>query len=372
LLMKEHREAKGKPCIVAKPSNDLAAHFIPSLLEAESCPVIVQSSQLAWFSAYPTSTFLLDTHHVKSGEMKECKEVLRKAKSYRHPNAPILFDYSLEKDEDSIRIQLLTSNYKKNCLDDLKRMGESISPENVRLVIAAIVSLVEDFGISILAGIDLTKIWFEEDTPVIQGISYASILDSGCHAKKYVWQTEAPFSRLALLLAEMISGSLSQFSSFSSCISKLSKIHSDVGDFLTLLMAEDIGVKDVKANPFLKNEQLGPRLLTDGLGISDSNTSPIDLSYVNTPRDLSGGSRYHTDFEEIEFLGKGGFGSVLKVKNLIDGRFYAVKKIRLNPLDKESSKRLIREVQTLSRLQSEFIVRYEIFLIMTKVLSGLV
>ncbi|EPX72567.1 PEK/GCN2 protein kinase Gcn2 [Schizosaccharomyces octosporus yFS286] len=68
-------------------------------------------------------------------------------------------------------------------------------------------------------------------------------------------------------------------------------------------------------------------------------------------------SRYETDFEEIEFLGKGGFGEVVKVKNRIDGRFYAIKKLLLHNNDKENS-RILREVMTLSRLHHDHVVRY--------------
>ena len=89
-----------------------------------------------------------------------------------------------------------------------------------------------------------------------------------------------------------------------------------------------------------------------------SSSIQADLPLITAPKEINSVSRYHSDFEEIEFLGRGGFGSVLKVRNLVDGRYYAVKKIRLNPLDSDASKRLIREVQTLSRLQSEYIVRY--------------
>ncbi len=38
-------------------------------------------------------------------------------------------------------------------------------------------------------------------------------------------------------------------------------------------------------------------------------------------------SRYFDDFEEIECIGRGGFGSVYKVKNKLDDRFYAIKKV---------------------------------------------
>jgi serine/threonine protein kinase len=66
-------------------------------------------------------------------------------------------------------------------------------------------------------------------------------------------------------------------------------------------------------------------------------------------------SRYQADFEEVEFLGEGGFGKVVKAKNKLDGRFYAIKKIKLRPEDNEQ--KVFREVNALSRLNHQFIVR---------------
>ncbi|KAJ1992288.1 eukaryotic translation initiation factor 2-alpha kinase [Dimargaris cristalligena] len=69
-------------------------------------------------------------------------------------------------------------------------------------------------------------------------------------------------------------------------------------------------------------------------------------------------SRYRSDFEEIEFLGKGGYGEVVKARNKLDDRFYAVKKIKLDPRDVETNRKILREVTTLSRLHHEYVVRY--------------
>ncbi|GAM21149.1 hypothetical protein SAMD00019534_043240 [Acytostelium subglobosum LB1] len=68
-------------------------------------------------------------------------------------------------------------------------------------------------------------------------------------------------------------------------------------------------------------------------------------------------SRYHGDFEEIQLLGRGGFGQVVKVRNRLDGRFYAIKKIKLDR-DQTLNKRILREVITLSRLHHQHVVRY--------------
>ena len=67
-------------------------------------------------------------------------------------------------------------------------------------------------------------------------------------------------------------------------------------------------------------------------------------------------SRYHTDFEEIKKLGQGGFGEVVQVKNKLDGRFYAIKKIKLKK--GQDINRIMIEVKTLSRMQHRHVLRY--------------
>nr|CAD1836991.1 unnamed protein product [Ananas comosus var. bracteatus] len=68
-------------------------------------------------------------------------------------------------------------------------------------------------------------------------------------------------------------------------------------------------------------------------------------------------SRYLNDFEEVRPLGHGGFGRVALCKNKLDGRQYAVKKIRLKDRSPLNEK-ILREVATLSRLQHKHVVRY--------------
>ncbi|XP_006478695.2 eIF-2-alpha kinase GCN2 isoform X1 [Citrus sinensis] len=69
-------------------------------------------------------------------------------------------------------------------------------------------------------------------------------------------------------------------------------------------------------------------------------------------------SRYLNDFEELQPLGHGGFGHVVLCKNKLDGRHYAVKKIRLKDKSLPVNDRILREVATLSRLQHQHVVRY--------------
>ena len=69
-------------------------------------------------------------------------------------------------------------------------------------------------------------------------------------------------------------------------------------------------------------------------------------------------SRYATDFEELEEIGRGGFGIVYKARHRLDGNIYAIKKIKLSDKDREENKRIRREITYLSSLNNQYIVRY--------------
>ncbi|GAB1865561.1 Nuclear pore complex protein Nup155 [Camponotus japonicus] len=68
-------------------------------------------------------------------------------------------------------------------------------------------------------------------------------------------------------------------------------------------------------------------------------------------------SRYLTDFEPVDCLGKGGYGIVFEAKNKIDDCNYAIKRIAL-PNSQDSRERVMREVKALAKLDHHNIVRY--------------
>ncbi|KAK2583655.1 hypothetical protein KPH14_009590 [Odynerus spinipes] len=68
-------------------------------------------------------------------------------------------------------------------------------------------------------------------------------------------------------------------------------------------------------------------------------------------------SRYLTDFEPVDCLGKGGYGIVFEAKNKIDDCNYAIKRIAL-PNSQDSRERVMREVKALAKLDHCNIVRY--------------
>lgn len=66
-------------------------------------------------------------------------------------------------------------------------------------------------------------------------------------------------------------------------------------------------------------------------------------------------SRYASDFEEIAVLGKGAFGQVVKARNLLDSRYYAIKKVKQTESKLAS---ILSEVMLLASLNHKYVVRY--------------
>ena len=91
----------------------------------------------------------------------------------------------------------------------------------------------------------------------------------------------------------------------------------------------------------------------------DANPNPSPHGHPHrhlTKAGERGHSRFHNDFAIVEKLGAGGFGRVWRARNRLDGVEYAVKAIKILPGDNVT--KLLREVNTLSRMHHENIVRY--------------
>lgn len=91
--------------------------------------------------------------------------------------------------------------------------------------------------------------------------------------------------------------------------------------------------------------------------ISDLTVSKsLSLEKPTETKPVDRKSRYQIDFEEIAYIGKGSFGEVIKVKNRLDGRYYAIKKIKI--FQGNFLKKIMREVQTLSLMHHQYVLRY--------------
>lgn len=92
-----------------------------------------------------------------------------------------------------------------------------------------------------------------------------------------------------------------------------------------------------------------------------SRHSSVSLSGYRLRRESSAGigaaySRYASDWVEQGRLGKGGYGEVVKARNKVDGRLYAIKKIKQKSASALTE--VLSEVMLLSRLNHQCVVRY--------------
>ncbi|KAJ9657622.1 eukaryotic translation initiation factor 2-alpha kinase [Coniosporium apollinis] len=95
-----------------------------------------------------------------------------------------------------------------------------------------------------------------------------------------------------------------------------------------------------------------PRLLS-----SDTLSGPHEKR-LRRPSSNTGGpfSRYASEWVEVGRLGKGGYGEVVKARNKLDGRIYAIKKIKIS--SPSALTKFLSEVMHLSRLNHPYVVRY--------------
>jgi len=98
-----------------------------------------------------------------------------------------------------------------------------------------------------------------------------------------------------------------------------------------------------------RESSLDPSLLT--------RASTGGMSWVR--HDSIDRARHRTDFEILAVLGSGAFGTTHRVRNRVDSREYALKSVKLSStVDSEKRNKVLREVELLSRLNSDNVVRY--------------
>ncbi|KAF9170632.1 Eukaryotic translation initiation factor 2-alpha kinase [Mortierella sp. AD010] len=106
---------------------------------------------------------------------------------------------------------------------------------------------------------------------------------------------------------------------------------------------------------------LVPSVYLHSLSASDSSFTPsTSMMRTTSFGDMfdNDPTRYKHDFVEICKLGKGGFASVFKARNKLDGIEYAIKKIRLRGSSKVRYEKIFREIKFLARLDHKNVIRY--------------
>lgn len=83
---------------------------------------------------------------------------------------------------------------------------------------------------------------------------------------------------------------------------------------------------------------------------------PLPSPYAD---DILNTSRYLEEFEELEVIGRGGFGTVCKALKRVDRCIYAVKKINFRYTNYTSYQKILREVELLAKLNHSNVVAYK-------------
>lgn len=121
-----------------------------------------------------------------------------------------------------------------------------------------------------------------------------------------------------------------------------------------------LNISDLLSHPFLKTPMFREVPEEEESGDQDELHSvvPLPVPVMEMANHTPLPSRLLSEFETLQFLGSGGFGDVLKVRNKLDGNVYAIKRILLNSRSRQLNRKITREVKLLSRLNHENIVRY--------------
>ena len=65
------------------------------------------------------------------------------------------------------------------------------------------------------------------------------------------------------------------------------------------------------------------------------------------------------DFQIVSKIGEGAYSLVYKVRRLIDGNIYALKKVKLINLSEKERKNALNEVRFLASVKSKFVISYK-------------
>lgn len=130
----------------------------------------------------------------------------------------------------------------------------------------------------------------------------------------------------------------------------------DMFDFIEQCKSErTITASDLLEHRFLSPDRSNGANNSQPIGVPEKRVTELPMHTSIMPL---GHSRLQTEFEVLQWLGQGAYGDVLKVKNILDNRQYAIKRIPLTTRSKQIFKKMTREVELLSRLNHENVVRY--------------
>lgn len=66
-----------------------------------------------------------------------------------------------------------------------------------------------------------------------------------------------------------------------------------------------------------------------------------------------------SDFQVISKLGEGAYSKVFKVRRIVDGNIYALKKVKLLDLSEKEKLNALNEVRILASVKNNYVVSYK-------------
>lgn len=198
------------------------------------------------------------------------------------------------------------------------------------------------------------------------GVSHGNLLDTTVFMDSYGSIRVTDFS-IVPYLQELVSGDqpIADLPSLGTLIETLMPTpHVEMKDFINQCKSDrTLSGSDLLDHPFLfsiNQHSKSPDQKPMNLFPPAERPQPsinVAAHFVE-PLISSDTSRLKTEFETITNIGKGAYGDVLKVRNILDNRQYALKRIPLSAKNRQLYRKMTREVELLSRLNHENVVRY--------------
>ncbi|KAK9311863.1 kinase-like domain-containing protein [Lipomyces starkeyi] len=339
-------------------------------------------------------------------QLESLEEELNSLKILRHDNVVMLYDFKIARQQSAWVIDILTEYPNLGTLDDLLSTVGTISINVAREWTIQLLEGLEDLHKRGFyhKGIDLRSVGIFRDNPFsgtiakISNVSYIARLEEMDTNHPF---TDKPSKSLVarrwpppefaggnnlkpgrksdiwdfgVVFLQMICGkSVTREHESPQALIETKEWSEPLHDFLTRILKENSRKRpsafELLPSQFLRNDapaQIPITALAYSPQVSSATaiirraSSSIDgrssrFAKEDTLTSSNHRSRYLQDFEESQLLGRGAYGEVVRARNRLDGRFYAIKKIR-HTQNKLTS--ILSEVMLLSRLSHQYVVRY--------------
>ncbi|KAJ8102567.1 kinase-like domain-containing protein [Lipomyces tetrasporus] len=339
--------------------------------------------------------------------LESLEEELNSLKILKHDNVAMLYDFKITRQQSAWVIDILTEYPALGTLDDLLSTVGSVSINVARDWTIQLLEGLEDLHKRGFyhKGIDLRSVGLFRDNSFsstitkITNVSYVARLEE--------MDTNHPFTNrpskslvarrwpppefagennlkpsrksdiwdFGIVFLQMICGkSVTREHESPQALIEAKEWSEPLHDFLTRIFRENSRKRpsafELLPSQFLRNDapaQIPVTALASSPQVISATTmnrrpsSSIDgrsSRFAKEDNTLTGShyrSRYLQDFEEGQLLGRGAYGEVVRARNRLDGRFYAIKKIH-HTQNKLTS--ILSEVMLLSRLSHQYVVRY--------------